>query len=68
MCKDQDYCYVEMPDKDNNVLKYNPGEKSMKVPFIIYAEKESLLEKISTCHNNPNESSTTKINKHTPSS
>ena len=57
-----------MPDKDNNVLKYNPGEKSMKVPFIIYAEKESLLEKISTCHNNPNESSTTKINKHTPSS
>ena len=68
MCKDQDYCYVEMPDKDNNVLKYNHGEKSMKVPFIIYAEKESLLEKISTCHNNPNESSTTKINKHTPSS
>ena len=68
MCKDQDYCYVEMPDKDNNVLKYNHGENSMKVPFIIYAEKESLLEKISTCHNNPNESSTTKINKHTPSS
>ena len=26
-----------------------------------------MLEKISTCQNNPNESSTTEINKHTPS-
>ena len=39
----------------------------MKVPFIIYADLESLLEKMSTCHNNPKNSSTTKINKHTPS-
>ena len=39
----------------------------MKVPFIIYADLESLLEKMSTCHNNPEKSSTTKINKHTPS-
>ena len=40
----------------------------MKVSFIIYADLECLLEKISTCINNPNESSTTtKINKHTPS-
>ena len=29
-------------------------EKSlMKAPFIIYADLESLLEKMSTCHNNP---------------
>ena len=39
----------------------------MKLPFIIYADLECLLEKMSTCINNPNESSTTKINKHTPS-
>ena len=39
----------------------------MKVPFINYAELESLLEKMNTCHNNPKKSSTTKINKHTPS-
>ena len=25
----------------------------MKVPFIIYADLESLLEKMSTCHSNP---------------
>ena len=67
MCKDHDYCYVEMPDKDNNILKCNHGEKSMKVSFITYGDMESLLEKISTCHNNPDESSTTKISKHTPS-
>ena len=56
-----------MPTKDNNIIKYNHGEKSLKVPFIIYADLECLLEKMSTCINNPKESSTTKINKHTPS-
>ena len=39
----------------------------MKVRFIIYADLESLLEKMSTCNNNPEKSSTTKINKHTSS-
>ena len=56
-----------MPTKDNNIIKYNHGEKSMKVPFVIYADLECLLKKMSTCINNLNESSTTKINKHTPS-
>ena len=56
-----------MPAKGNNIIKYNHGEKSMKVPFAIYADLECLLEKMSTCINNPNESSTTKINKHIPS-
>ena len=27
-----------MPTKDNNIIKYNHGEKSMKVPFIIYPD------------------------------
>ena len=55
-----------MPTKDKNTIKYNHGEKSMKLPFVIYADLECLLEKISTCQNNPNKPST-KINKHTPS-
>ena len=38
-----------------------------KLTFIIYADLESLVEKMSTCHNNPRKSSTTKINKHTAS-
>ena len=56
-----------MPTKNNNIIKDNHGEKSMKVPFVIYADLECLLKKMSTCINNPNESSTTKINKHIPS-
>ena len=56
-----------MPTKDNITIKYNQGEISMKLPFTIYVDLECLLEKMSTCQNNPNESSTTKINKHTPS-
>ena len=67
VCKNHHYCYVEMPEEENNILKYSQGEKFKKVPFIIYADLESLLEKMSTCNNNPEKSSTTKINKHTPS-
>ena len=40
-----------MPNEDNKISKYNPGEKCLKIPFVIYADLESLLEKISTCHN-----------------
>ena len=56
-----------MPAKDNNTIKYNQGEKSIKLPFVVYADLECLLEKMSTCYNNPEKSSATKINKHTPS-
>ena len=56
-----------MPKEDNKILKYNHGEKSMRVPFVIFADLESLLEKMNTCRNNPEKSSTTKINKHTAS-
>ena len=51
-----------MPTKDNNVIKYNHGEKSKMLPFAVYADLECLF-----AHNSPEESSTTKINKHTPS-
>ena len=67
VCEDHDYCYVEMPKEYNKILKYNEGEKSMTVLFIFYADLECLIEKVNTCHNNPEKSSATKINKHTPS-
>ena len=65
--ENHDYCNVEMPTKSNNIIKYNQGEKSIKLPFVIYADLECLVEKMSTCQNSPNESSTTEINKHMPS-
>ena len=67
LCENHDYCCIQMPNEDNKILQYNHGEKSMRAPFIIYADLESLLEKMDTCHDNPEKSSTTKINKHTPS-
>ena len=63
ICENHDYCHVEMPIKGNNTIKYNHGEKSLKIPFIIYTDLECLLEKMSTCQNDPNKSSTTKVNK-----
>ena len=56
-----------MPKKNNKKLKYNHGEKSLKAPFVIYADLECLLIKMNTFYNNPEKSSTSKINKHTPS-
>ena len=34
-----------MPNEDNKTLNHNHGEKSMKVPFFIYGNLESLLKK-----------------------
>ena len=47
-----------MPSPNNNIIKYNQGEKSLELPFIIYADLECLLKKIDTCQNNPDLSST----------
>ena len=38
VCGNYDYFYVEMPKENNKMLKYNHGKKSMKVPFISYAD------------------------------
>ena len=67
LCENHGYWYLEMPKEVNKILKYNHGDKSMKGPFTIYVDLESLPEKINTCHNNPEKSSTTKINQHTAS-
>ena len=45
ICRNHDFCYVKMPDENNNILKYNPGEKSLKNSVISYADLECLLKK-----------------------
>ena len=49
-------------------MEFNEYQKSEKTPFIIYADLECLIEKIVGCQNNPENSSTTKVGKHIPSS
>ena len=56
-----------MTDENNKILKHNRGEKSLKYPFIIYADLECLLEKIYTSQNNPKKLYTQKKAKHKPS-
>ena len=53
-----------MPNEDNKILKYSYGEKSLKVPAIIY---ECFLEKMHSGQNNLEKSYTEKNNKHTSS-
>ena len=53
MCGNDDYCHEEMATEDNNTLKYNHGEKSLKVTFTIYADLKYLLIKQQSCQNNP---------------
>ena len=43
VCKNHDYCYREIPNVYNKMLKYNHEEKSIKAPFVGYADLESLL-------------------------
>ena len=53
VCNNHDCCYVKMPNEYKKILKYKPGEKSLKVPFIIYSDLECLLEKMDSCQNDP---------------
>ena len=48
---------IKMPDKDNNILKFNNFHKQQPVPFVIYADFEAITEKIHGCQQN-NESGT----------
>ena len=45
VCNDHHYCYLDMPEEGKNLLKYSSGDKSLKVPFIIYADLECLLKR-----------------------
>ena len=53
--------------KEHEKIKYLPGEKSLKVPFVIYADLECLLEKVRSCQNDLENSFTEKKAKHKPS-
>ena len=56
---------VKMPDKNNNILKFNNFHKQQAVPFVIYADFEAITEKISGCKPNNNKSYTEAYQKHT---
>ena len=67
ICGNYDYCHVEMPKEDEKILRYNPGEKSVKAPFIIPLDIECILPKEQSCQNNPENSYKERKAKHEPS-
>ena len=67
ICNNHDSCHIEMPKWVEKILKYNPGEKSLKAPFAIYLDLECLLKKEQSCQNNPEKSYTEKKAIHEPS-
>ena len=65
-CRNNEAVRIEMPNK-NPIVKYSYGQYQFKVPFMMYADFESILEPIQGASNNPNISSTRGVNIHTPS-
>ena len=55
-----------MPSEKENILKFYQYVKSDKMLYIIYADVESLVNKINWCANNPEKASPTKIRDHIP--
>ena len=66
-----DYCInnesvkVEMPDK-KPIVQYSDGQFQFKVPFIMYADFESILEPIQGARNEPMISCSRGVNNHVP--
>ena len=56
LCNNHDYFKIDMPKEDKNILRYNHGEKSLKVAHAFYLDTESLLVKQQPSQNNPEES------------
>ena len=42
-----------MSKEDKKNIKKQPGEKSLKLPFIVYADLECMFQKLDTCQNDP---------------
>ena len=53
-----------MLSEDTKILEINKYQKSDKTPFIIYADLESLTEKIDGCKIKPEKSSIIKTGEH----
>ena len=65
-CRHNEAVRIEMPVKKPTV-EYSDGQYQFKVPFMMYADFESILEPIQRASNDPGISSMRGVNVHTPS-
>ena len=66
ICKENSACKIKVP-KPGETIEFKNHKKSMRVPFVIYADFEAITEKIDSATPNPEKSYTEKYQKHTPS-
>ena len=66
ICQGKSACKIEVP-KPSETISFKNFKKSMRVPFVIYADFEAVTEKIDSATPNPEKSYTEKYQKHTPS-
>ena len=68
----EEYCLknqaikIEMPE-EGSFISFIHHNRSMKVPFVVYADFEAFTEEISTCEPNQRSSFTQKYQRHRPS-
>ena len=63
-CENKDFCNANMPSDSTKITEFSQYQKSDKVPFIIYADLQCIIEKTGRFKNNPENSSTTKVREH----
>ena len=64
-CEDNESVRVEMP-KQGSTVEFKDGQNQLKVPFIMYADFESILELMDHGSSDPNQPYTNEVNQHTP--
>ena len=52
LCQNNDACKIELP-KEGETIEFKNYNRSMRVPFVIYADFEAITEKIDSCSPNP---------------
>ena len=57
---------TEMPEEGKNKMAFTNYHKQMKAPYVVYADFESLVKKISTCEPDSEKSFTIKTEKQEP--
>ncbi|MFM2392193.1 MAG: hypothetical protein RLZZ546_170 [Bacteroidota bacterium] len=65
MCLNNDSQKAVLPEEGKNIVKFTHVERKEKVPFIIYADFECILEQLDYDEHEANKSSTEKTEKHT---
>ena len=66
-CEDNESVRVEMP-KQGSTVEFKDGQNQFRVPYIMYADFESILEPMDPVEpGSPNQPYTNEVNQHTPS-